>query len=206
MNIREVKVGRSHSCDICLAPECRYCSSVHAILYMDGQALMYRDCSRNGTYINNCKVHQRAVAIHHGDNIMLAGAYPLSWNSIDRFFPVNSQANEQAIQQPPNEKQKRTPDLGKFNWGAFFLYPIWGFFNGCWWAILFSWSGLLANILFGAFGTRIAWSNGKWEDADDFEQAQHSWTQWGVGIFLAILAFCILIGIVCAAIAASANT
>ena len=30
-------------------------------------------------------------------------------------------------------------ETARFNWGAFFLYPFWGFANGMWWAFLISW-------------------------------------------------------------------
>jgi len=190
---REIYVGRDRSCDIKLSPDCRAASSMHAILYMDGQVLMYRDQSRNGTYINNVKVHQRAVPIKRGDYIMLAGLYPLSWNVIERFFPPRynnyPDAYYSMVAQPQLPKEEeRVPDLNKFNWGAFFLYPIWGFFNGCWWAFLVSivcfWAGIFVSILFGVYGTRLAWENRNWESAEQFEETQRSWAQWGLIVFL----------------------
>ena len=80
MILREVTIGRSKDCDIYLDPRCEFASSYHATIYMDGTQLMYKDCSRNGTLINNVSVHNRAVPIKYGDVIMLAGRYQLSWN------------------------------------------------------------------------------------------------------------------------------
>ena len=71
MILREVTIGRSKDCDIYLDPRCEFASSYHAAIYMDGTQLMYKDCSRNGTLINNVSVHNRAVPIKYGDVIML---------------------------------------------------------------------------------------------------------------------------------------
>ena len=203
-NFREIYIGRDASCAIRLSPECIYCSSVHGVLYMDGGTLMYCDKSRNGTYVNNNKVLQCAVPIRHGDTIMLAGQYPLKWDTIDQYFPPQqipqAAPARTVIQQPTYQpEEKSEPNLSKFNWGAFFLYPIWGFFNGCWWAILVGifcfWAGILLNILFGVFGTRLAWQNTKWSSVKKFERTQHTWAQWGVGLFLASIVIGIIIAL-----------
>ena len=208
-NFREITIGRGPNCDIRFRPECKFCSSWHGTLRMEGSTLIYRDQSSNGTTINNRMIHNQSVPLRHGDTIMLAGQYLLDWNVIDRYFPQMQQnpsrtvvIQQQAYTQEENTGaghssiESRTPDLRKFNWGAFFLYPFWGFFNGCWWAILVAifccWASILLNILFGVFGTRLAWQNKRWSSADDFEHAQHTWAQWGVGLFL----FSLIIGII----------
>ena len=71
-------------------------------------------------------------------------------------------------------------DLHKWSWGAFGLYGIWGFFNGCWWAFLVaiflgSWIPLIPNIIFGIYGTRWAWENKRWDSAEDFVKTQSNW-------------------------------
>ena len=47
--------------------------------------------------------------------------------------------------------------LHKWNWGAAGLYPIWGLFNGCWWAALCLLAGWIsfpiANVIFGVYGS-----------------------------------------------------
>ncbi len=88
MTIREVTVGRSKDCDIYLDAVCQYASHHHGTLYYDGNQLMFRDTSANGTLVNNINVHHRAVPVHHGDVIMLAGRYPLTWKQIEAFFPA----------------------------------------------------------------------------------------------------------------------
>ena len=200
MILREVTIGRSKDCDIYLDERCIYASSHHATIYFDGNQLMFRDCSSNGTMINNVSVKHRAVPIHRGDAIMLAGKYQISWNQIDVFFPQTYQP-ARPMQQPQNpmyqEPQAPMPDLSKWNWGAFALYPIWGFFNGCWWAFLIAmflwWIPLIPNIIFGVYGTRWAWENRTWSSAADFESTQHSWGIAGIVIVVInlISLFCI---------------
>ena len=194
MNLREVTIGRARDCDIFLDSRCRYASSHHAIIYNDGGQLMYRDTSTNGTMINNINIKKRAVPIHYGDVIMLAGRYPLNWMQIVSYFPeAETSAPQQAtpIVTPNPPRPARTAAqvdssrLNKWNWGAFGLYPIWGFFNGCWWAIFVALFGapivgVIINIIFGICGTRWAWNNKKWNSFEEFEKAQESWNTAGI--------------------------
>jgi len=63
------------------------------------------------------------------------------------------------------------------------MYPIWGFFNGCWWAFLISvFAGytFIPNIIFGIYGTRWAWERCKWSSPQDFIETQKNWNLWGI--------------------------
>lgn len=192
MILREVTVGRSRDCDIYLDERCIYASSHHATIYYDGNQLMYRDCSSNGTMINNVSVKHRAVPIRRGDTIMVAGKYQIGWNQIEVYFPSNQR--QMPPQQPVYQERVAVgPDtselnLSKWNWGAFSLYPIWGLFNGCWWGLLIGiflgcfWP--IPNIIFGVCGTRWAWENKTWRSAEDFMGTQHSWDIAGIIIFV----------------------
>lgn len=173
MFIKEITIGRDKNCDIVLDEQCSAASRMHALLLVDNNSLIYKDISRNGTLINNININNRSIPIHHGDNIMIAGRYPLSWNTIDRYIPNTSQNTErtiygQTIQEVPNnigynhQKQNSNtslPNLNKWSWGAFALYPLWGFFNGCWWAILINlflgWT-LIPSIIFGIKGRDLS--------------------------------------------------
>lgn len=192
MLLREVTIGRSKDCDIYLDPRCQYASKYHGTIFYDGQQLMYKDTSTNGTMINNVSVKHRSVPIRRGDIIMLAGKYQVNWNQIDAFFPS-------AVAQPPHysgtvsdetspvSESEPGPDLSKWSWGAFMLYPLWGFFNGCWWAILvfffFGWA-IIPAFIFGIYGYSLAWENRRWNSVIDFEETQHSWDMWGIAIFI----------------------
>lgn len=187
---REITVGRDRSCDIVLDNGCQYASRMHAMIYMDGNVLMYRDQSSNGTLVNNVLVRGRAVPIRHGDTIMVAGRYPVSWNVIDRLVNLSgAQSVSNNVNDYPKASAHRSQpnDLERWNWGAFTLYPIWGFWNGCWWgflvALFFSWIPLVPNIVFGIYGTRWSWENKPWSSVGSFEKAQRDWAIWGIVVF-----------------------
>lgn len=219
MILREVTIGRASDSDILCGPECVYVSNKHAVLYMDGDKLMFKDMSTNGTMINNIKVHQRAIPINIGDTIFLAGKYPLSWNQIDTFFPLNELKksayrksagtiinDEMGYNEPKghNKEENNSNAISAWNWGAFFLYPLWGFANGTWWAFLiaffFGWS-IIPNIVFGICGSKWAWQNKRWRNLEHFISVQESWKKWGIGIFLGSIGLTILFFIMIASIA-----
>lgn len=195
MNYREITIGRSKNCDIYLNNACKYASNMHGILYYDGNHLMFKDTSTNGTMINNINVKNRAVPVKYGDVIMLAGRYLINWNQIEVFFPytpatgrnMGTVADINSIDQ--YQQIVQTPDLTDWNWGAFGVYPVWGFTNGCWWAILvcifFGWFYPIPNMIFGFYGNRWAWNNRNWHSCHDFEQTQKIWAGWGI-VFSAI--------------------
>lgn len=201
MILREITVGRSKDCDIYLDPRCRYASNYHGTIYYDGNQLMFKDGSTNGTMINNVSVKHRAVPIYRGDTIMLAGRYQINWNQIDSFFPPLPVQNRGTVLDESMHSQTISPvvNTSKWNWGAFGLYPIWGFFNGCWWAFLVSfffwWTYPIPNIIFGVYGTKWAWTNRTWINAQDFLQTQSNWATWGIIITcLNVLFYLWLIG------------
>lgn len=216
---REVTVGRAPDSDILYDPGCVHVSNAHAVIYYNGSQLIFKDCSTNGTLINNVRIHHQAVVINNGDSILLAGKYPLTWDRIGVFFPmerqptlvdyslnttsktvINSNLQRQAAMYDPisrDEKKTSASDnnslnidveTARFNWGAFFLYPLWGFANGMWWAFLISWFlgwTIIPNILFGIMGSKWAWKNKQWRDINHFVTVQDSWKKWGIGLFLA---------------------
>lgn len=210
MNLREVTIGRSPNCDIYLDQRCKYASNMHGTIYYDGNQLMFKDTSSNGTMINNISIKKRAVPIRRGDSIMIAGKYPINWNQIDSFFPytpptpigtivdVSKSMSQQASRVEPL-------NLSKWSWGAFTLSWIWGFFNGCWWMflvnlgflllIMFAWvvplvgifisfANLGVSILFGMKGTEWAWNNRKWDSISVFNQTQDIWNKVGLALFV----------------------
>ena len=185
MILREVTIGRSKDCDIFLDARCKYASNHHATIFYDGQQLMYKDTSTNGTLINNVSVKHRAVPIQQGDIIMVAGQYPINWNQIDAFFHYVPSMTMPPPHSPSAVSSSPVVDTSKWNWGAFGLYGIWGFFNGCWWAFLVSmflgWFLFpIPNIIFGIYGTRWAWENRTWVSPQDFLQTQSNWSIWGI--------------------------
>ena len=183
---------------------------MHGTIYYDGNQLMFRDNSSNGTMINNISVRKRAVPIRRGDSIMIAGKYPINWNQIDSFFPYTPPTpigtivdlSKSMSQQASNTEPL---DLSKWSWGAFVLSWIWGFFNGCWWmflvkmgtfllsmllwwvpfaAILISIIDIGVSVLFGVKGTEWAWNNRSWASISNFRQTQDIWNKVGLTLFI----------------------
>lgn len=183
---------------------------MHGTIYYDGNQLMFRDNSSNGTMINNISVRKRAVPIRRGDSIMIAGKYPINWNQIDSFFPYMPptpigtivDVSKSMSQQVSNTEPL---DLSKWSWGAFVLSWIWGFFNGCWWmflvkmgtfllsmllwwvpfaAIFISIIDIGVSVLFGVKGTEWAWNNRSWSSISNFKQTQDTWNKVGLTLFI----------------------
>ena len=219
MNLREVTIGRSPNCDIYLDQRCQYASNMHGVLYYDGNQLMYKDTSSNGTMINNISVRKRAVPIHRGDSIMITGKYPINWNQIDSFFPYTPSSPtgtiiDTSISMSSHASSAEPLNLSKWSWGAFALSWIWGFFNGCWWMFLVKigfwimtallwWVPFAAitisivefgtNILFGVKGTEWAWNNRSWTSINSFRQTQDTWNKVGLALFIAGIILSILV-------------
>lgn len=204
MSNREITIGRNPNCDIPLGQTCVYASSLHSTIFVDGGYLIYNDVSRNGTVINGKQVLKQSCPIRYGDNIMIAGQYHLDWETISHFFPSvkpsvsyaqpNVRSGEAYMGTAMVSAQDNicgddeTPDLG-WNWGAFMLYPLWGFWNGCWWAILIflflGWlGGVIINIVFGICGSQWAWKNKTWSSAREFNSMQKAWKPWGIAVFI----------------------
>ncbi len=196
-NLREVTVGRDKNSDIYLDERCRYASSRHGTIYYDGSQMMFRDTSTNGTMINNVMVHNRAVPVNHGDQIVVAGKYPISWNQIDSFFPAGQAAQPVQQQAPLSPARQAALNAGvsadsnlkldDWSWGAFALSGLWGIFNGCWQIILINivaWPfAPFVCIYLGVKGRRLAWERGTWSSAEEFVRTQHSWDIAGIICF-----------------------
>jgi ribosomal protein L40E len=94
--------------------------------------------------------------------------------------------------------------LRRWNWGAFFLWVLWVFWNAdtlhkvlAVVAYLFSYVtfGLPTfafAIYLGARGNRLAAANRSFANVDQFIAVQRAWTRWGVGLFLASIVLGIL--------------
>ena len=89
-NKRVITIGRSSSCDICLGESAEYASTYHGTIFWNGTQLMYKDTSSNGTVINNMMVHGKTVPINHGDTILVADKYQITWEKIDSLLAPSS--------------------------------------------------------------------------------------------------------------------
>lgn len=140
--------------------------------------------------------------------------------------PENKEEVQKETDLPVEEKETnvqhnvKTPNLNRFNWGAFLLGLFWGIGNKSyipvWWGVVSVILSILVNLSaivdenvytalsivlfafgvgfafwFGMDGNEWAWKNRKWDNAEHFEQTQRKWAMWG-GIIWGIL-FCLAI-------------
>ena len=232
MLLREVTVGRAPDSDILYNQNCIHVSNAHAVIYSNGKQLIFKDTSTNGTLINNMQIHRQSIVINYGDMILLAGKYPLTWDRICIFFPLEKKPTQFNEEYNPNIRNKTVanPDyhsqqkyenisskssnttnveveITRFNWGAFFLYPLWGFANGMCWLFLisffFGWFFPIPNLLFGIMGSKWAWQNKRWNDIKHFVNVQDSWKKWGIGLFIANIFLFVLFFIILMATASA---
>lgn len=85
--MKRITIGRDPNCDIHIESQWDTVSNRHGELVYDGETLSYIDHSTNGTVINDQKIQNTTVGIYPGDNIRLANAYELGWDTIERHFP-----------------------------------------------------------------------------------------------------------------------
>ena len=83
------------------------------------------------------------------------------------------------------------PELDRWNWGAFFLNWIWGLANSTFIALLMFVPVVNIVMIFvlGARGSRWAWRNNVWRDAEQFRHAQRKWAIAGFIVWILGIAF-----------------
>lgn len=88
-----------------------------------------------------------------------------------------------------NEPAEIPRELDRWNWGAFFLNWIWGIGNSTWIALLtfVPVVGLVMMFVLGARGSRWAWRNRAWRDAEHFRKTQRAWAIAGLAVWLAVI-------------------
>ena len=88
--------------------------------------------------------------------------------------------------EPLNNPPEIPPELDRWNWGAFLLNWIWGIGNSVWIALLMFVPLVNVVMIFvlGARGSRWAWKNRAWRDAEHFRRVQRRWAFAGLAVFL----------------------
>jgi hypothetical protein len=81
-----------------------------------------------------------------------------------------------------------------WNWGAFFLAPIWGIYHKSWWMLLAFVVPFIVNLIAGIEGNKIAWKNRKWKDYKHFKSSQKIWGIVGLIIFLIVFIGNVIVG------------
>ncbi|MBA4544388.1 DUF4352 domain-containing protein [Thermoactinomyces daqus] len=87
-------------------------------------------------------------------------------------------------------------EVKKWNWGAFFLGPIWAIGNRVWIGLLalIPIFGIIMNIILGAKGSEWAWKAKSWKSVDHFKSVQRKWAWWGLGVFVLFVIFGLAFG------------
>lgn len=87
---------------------------------------------------------------------------------------------------PLNDPPDIPRELDRWNWGAFLLNWIWGIGNSTFIALLMFVPIVNVVMIFvlGAKGSRWAWRNRAWRDADHFRRSQRSWAIAGLLIWV----------------------
>jgi len=90
--------------------------------------------------------------------------------------------------------------LRKWNWGAGVLAPFWAFSHGlrliglvtliCWFAPLQP-VAVIAGILLGIFGNRLAARNRRFTTQESFDAIESTWSKWGLATFAALVIYVI---------------
>jgi hypothetical protein len=85
-------------------------------------------------------------------------------------------------------------EIGGWNWGAFLLSWIWAVGNSVWIGLLalIPYAGFIMAIILGVKGNEWAWRYKRWDSVEHFKRTQSTWTKWGLGIVLGIIAFVVL--------------
>ena len=91
--------------------------------------------------------------------------------------------------QPLNQPAEIPPELDRWNWGAFFLNWIWGIGNSTFIALLALIPGvwIVMIIVLGARGSRWAWRNRAWRDAEHVRRTQRNWAIVGLIAWVVVI-------------------
>lgn len=91
--------------------------------------------------------------------------------------------------QPLNNPAEIPAELDRWNWGAFLLNWIWGIGNSVFIALLMfvPLVNIVMIFVLGARGSRWAWRNRAWRDAEHFLSVQRKWAIAGVIVWAGTL-------------------
>lgn len=193
---KSITIGRSDACNIALGDACKSASRLHAVIHVEGDKYELEDCSSNGTMLNGVMINHRIVPIKRGDVILVAGKYLVDWEKIERHLNM---VTADMQEDPLPLFTEHGPEKVTWSWGAFAIYPIWGLFNGCKWAVavffLLGWS-VLPSFIFAMFGKRYAWENAKWNSYAEFLNVQKEWDKYGLWSLLADIVVIIALALI----------
>ncbi|WP_236377136.1 cytochrome c oxidase assembly factor Coa1 family protein [Mesorhizobium muleiense] len=91
--------------------------------------------------------------------------------------------------EPLNQPAEIPAELDRWNWGAFFLNWIWGIGNSTFIALLalVPLVNIVMIFVLGARGSRWAWKNRLWRDAEHFRRTQRNWAIAGLIVWVVFI-------------------
>ncbi|MEI6436641.1 MAG: protein kinase, partial [Bacteroidota bacterium] len=95
-------------------------------------------------------------------------------------------------------RSKVPPEINRWNWGAFFLNWIWGIGNKTYLTLLclIPFFSFIWIFVIGAYGSKWAWQNNKWDSIEQFKKVQRKWAKWGIGLFIGSFTLIIVISVI----------
>jgi hypothetical protein len=141
------------------------------------------------------------------------GPEPATEPDAGRAAPVHTRASHAGSVNDSGAPSAVLPaELKGWNWGAFLLGPVWGLFNGVWFALVLAviwvlpllprWTatplvfgGLALIVYLGLKGNELAWRAKRWDSVEHFRRVQQSWATWGLLVAVA-QGILVIVGIV----------
>ena len=225
--MRTITIGRAPSCHIIINDP--NVSRIHAEISVENGQYVYRDMSSNGTMLNGRRINNERVFVMPYSNIILANSVPLPWNKVLPILPLPSGNSERKtvplqrspepvyqnvqynVPQPPHVAGNNSgmgsasivpPEIYRWNWGAFFLSWIWGIGNKSYLTLLclIPYFNFIWIFVAGAYGSKWAWQNNKWDSIEHFQRVQQTWAKWGIGLFVGSIALMVALIIISVAL------
>jgi hypothetical protein len=98
--------------------------------------------------------------------------------------------------QGPQLQNWSEPPVKSFNWGAAGLPQPWSLYHRQWaWFALSLFMPLIASIVLGFLGNKIAWESGVWRDAEEFIRSNERWRLAGLVTVVMMSVLMLMIGI-----------
>jgi tetratricopeptide (TPR) repeat protein/tRNA A-37 threonylcarbamoyl transferase component Bud32 len=165
---------------------------IYSILNEEPQSIVRynsRVSGRLGEVVRKALSKDREERYQHSDDLMADLKHERRALEYVRFGQVSGDTQGTGME--------ISPEVKKWNWGAFFLNWIWGIGNNTKIALLclIPFVNLVMVFILGEKGSEWAWRNNRWESIEHFRNVQRKWAWWGLGWFLFQIVLVIFIAI-----------
>lgn len=203
---KSITIGQDPKSTLVVAERHQSVDLNHATILRNGEHYFLTDHSEAGTTVNGTLLHNQSCEITHKDAVQLGDSYVLDWHEVytllqgDTMPDVEPDKVSETLAVPtatapatttePEVTRAEPECLHKWNWGAFFLTPIWAICYGisCGYILLcfLPIASTVMRFILGARGNEYAWEkyNGTTEEATQFDAKQREWAIAGPIVFL----------------------